>query len=64
MMAMNMPISLQTKALTNCPKVLTKVIKNPPNPTTDFNDVKSDFSDKNPDFDDKKRPAHEPNVNR
>ena len=46
---------LANQGIDQLPKSFNKVIKKPPNPTTDFNDVKSDFSDKNPDFDDKKK---------
>ena len=45
---------LANQGIDQLPKSFNKVIKNPPNPTTDL-DVKSDFSDKNPDFDDKKK---------
>ncbi|HCN14851.1 MAG TPA: DNA polymerase III subunit epsilon [Moraxellaceae bacterium] len=45
---------LANQGIDQLPKSFNKVIKNPPNPTTDL-DVKSDFSDKNPDFDSKKK---------
>ncbi|WP_312018294.1 RNase H family protein, partial [Escherichia coli] len=44
---------LANQGIDQLPKSFNKVIKNPPNLTTDL-DVKSDFSDKNPAFDDKK----------
>ena len=45
---------LANQGIDQLPKSFNKVIKNPPNLTTDL-DVKSNFSDKNPDFDDKKK---------
>ena len=48
---------LANQGIDQLPKSFNKVIKNPPNPTTDL-DVKSDFSDKNPDFDSKKKKTH------